>query len=517
MSWLGFVCDTLLLAGTPFLVAFGVLTAWRNKAISFGLRGWLRFPLAVALTVALEFALGGILLLVNPFVYESTHRPLLVLSLVSLAYLTTHIPVTLVLVARPEEHHELKLLFQAYTFWWFVLALPTDGLIGRVYTRLIFVALVTALLAGLFDRWYAAQHGVTDDESEEHAPLLHPTFEPGYFPRHEVPPCQPPPSPHTHWHHSAISGAFDVPFVLLLGTQLAFTFHLSVKTHYSSLSSAYVDTTCAVILIMLPLTPFTHHFHRVATTAIALLLVASTILALATFPFSRATPLRLQFTHSVSLHDGNTFTELAGPRGYFESHISPALSADTEDDEVWLALPPTRLANCSDNVQSRFHEDEFSEAYGICRWPGPTTRMWPWPPSHWIKEIETKPLGLTRGVLVVSGPAYTHFISIKLDNGIELDAAHANPTELELKGHGSDPGDDGRRGVPWERIFIVEWPISTKKGQRGGYVVVGWDESPDQADVPDLYALRAGVPDWVQVTGPRTSMPEIDGFARFDF
>ena len=146
--------------------------------------------------------------------------------------------------------------------------------------------------------------------------------------------------------------------------------------------------------------------------------------------------------------------------------------------------------------------------------------MWPWPPSHWITDFDRKPLGLTRGVLVVSGPAYTHFSSLSLDPGVELDTRNIYSEELtdELTTYKkSDPGDDGRRGVPWERIFVVEWDPRVAKGRRGGHVVVGWDESPDPGDIPDLHALRAGVPDWVRVTGPRGNMPQVDGFRRFDF
>lgn len=172
--------------------------------------------------------------------YESTHRPVLILALASLAYLCSHIPISLISLARPEEHHELKLLFEAYILWWFFLALPFGWLIGRAYSRLIFIALASALLAGLFDRWYAAKHGAINLDDDHEAPLLQPqrtespssssssSSDSSSVRRHQ---CD------VHWKTSAISGAFDIPFVLLLGTQVAFLFHLATRADYTSINA----------------------------------------------------------------------------------------------------------------------------------------------------------------------------------------------------------------------------------------------------------------------------------------
>lgn len=64
----GIICDIFLLLVTPILVAIFAVAARKREALSFTLRGWLRFPVALVLTALCEFALGAIYLSVNPFV-----------------------------------------------------------------------------------------------------------------------------------------------------------------------------------------------------------------------------------------------------------------------------------------------------------------------------------------------------------------------------------------------------------------------------------------------------------------
>lgn len=505
-SILGVLFDIFLLVVTPILIASFAIAARRREALTFTLRGWLRFPIALALTTACEFGLGAVFLAVNPFVYSSTHRPFLVLSLLSLGYLTINIPIHLFHTARPVEHHHLQITFQTYTLWWFVLALPAAWLISLVgiqYTRLILVSLVLCLLAALFDRFISAESGeIRLGDEMPRPPVLQPQSP--LFPR----PMSPGPispglteaPPEVEWKRSALSGVFDIPFILLLGTLTALGIDLTMNYYYHSTASAYVRTTSAVILMVSTLAPFTHNFHRIITSFFALLFISTTFLTLAAFPFSNNAPLRLHFTHSIDLIDGSTFSELSGPRGFFERQVL---------QDEWFTLPPTRRAVCG--VPSRFHA--VSRGSAVCRWPGPTTRIWPYPPTHWIKNLEEKQLGFTKGVLVVSGPAFTHLSGLALDPAVTLEGYNRSERIDPLP-----PIDDGRRGVPWERVFILTWRANATKSERGGYVLLGWDETPDSGDVPDLHAVLTGVPDWVRVSGPSGSkQPLVDGFRRFDF
>lgn len=254
--------------------------------------------------------------------------------------------------------------------------------------------------------------------------------------------------------------------------------------------------------MMTPLAPFTHNFHRWMSGLFALVFIGSTILTLSAFPFTSNAPLRLHMTHSIDLLDGSTFSELSGPRGFFERQML---------NNEWMSLPRTRTPVCG--VPSRFHN--VSAANDVCRWNGPTTRIWPYPPTHWVRSVETKHLGFTKGVLVVSGPASTHLSGLFLDPGMTLEDRRVVGEEHE---HAQVPVDDGERGVSWERVFVVNWHSNSTVAERGGFALVEWDETPESGDVPDLHALTVGVPDWVRVSGPRNlKQPLVDGFRRFDF
>lgn len=163
------------------------------------------------------------------------------MSLASLAYLTLHIPITLIYIARPNDDHHTQIAFQVWGLWWFVLALPASwfiSLIGIQYTRLIFVSVTLSLLAALFDKWYTARQGYIQLEQERLERHLGP---PG--PQTPILSEPPEPSPNELWKLSAVSGLYDIPFILLLGSQVALTVDLATDYFYGTMSSGAFEAS----------------------------------------------------------------------------------------------------------------------------------------------------------------------------------------------------------------------------------------------------------------------------------
>lgn len=444
---------------------------------------------------------------------SQSHRPLLVIALISLCYLTIHTPITLALVARPTEHHFLRISFEVYAIWWLIIALPTAVLVKHIgidFARLIFGCVFLSLVAGLFERWYVSRESAIQLEDHEQAQRNRgdgirtpPETEEGRLEeQHDV------------WKHM-LTGVLELPLLLLAGVQLALAISLSrdpvegsvfvgtLITGYideSSLKVVFVRTTVAVILLVFPIAPYTHVFHRRVSSFLVLVFLLSAILTLRAFPFTPQTPMRLTFIHTIDLTNGTTRVALVGPSGYFEQHIL---------DRDWLALPLERAPACGEDAEDQFHPINRGEA--MCAWRGPHTRIWPYPPSHWA-EVETRVMGDAKGVLLVRGPSYTHFTRLLLDDGVKLEPPIADVQFTNMH-YATAPNRTAR----WERLFVLTWPADQRADQRGGEILVHWDEVPEPTDVPDFNALVAAVPSWVQITGEGSRQPLVDGARRFTF
>jgi hypothetical protein len=236
------------------------------------------------------------------------------------------------------------------------------------------------------------------------------------------------------------------------------------------------------ILVALPIAPLASQIHRVAIIFLALVLLATTIYNLVSFPFSPANPLKVYFQQSVDLDAGTNNVQLVT--------VGPFTS-------IYNNMPSAHSVNCT--------ADPNRLGLSNCAWSGPVPNVTldSHTPSDWV-TFTARRLGPNEGEFSVQGRntrscriySDTPIISLTVDGGHwERDANGPDMTDRE--------GFTEARlwSRTWDKPFNVHltWAKDVEHTRRTGRVACEWAEW-DMGKIPALDELKTFLPPWAVVS-----------------
>ncbi|KAI0311189.1 hypothetical protein OF83DRAFT_1069216 [Amylostereum chailletii] len=332
----------LLVAGPIVLGVFGFFL-YRQSTLAqasqtegrwiTGLRGYGRFWLALLITITVHVGLVLGYLKLNPYTIHA-HDLAVVLSMLSLSYLSFALPLSLAHRLRPipPAKQKLVVLVELYILTWILLigaaaAVGTAKIAGvywvGAWNASMLVAAVIAMVEGLGGKGHAGRQIVLstpppqeeegDAASSERTPLI---------PRAAPSPTPPPTIVDLDekvqdravlWWVAQMVFTVPVP-VLQLGNILFLWVRSMAQTVPDGgwVGIIYAPTSLLSILLLLPLTPFAHKLHRSLTTLVLALFVLTTAYAWLAWPFTTSDArLKVFFAHHVEL--ANITTPATGP------------------------------------------------------------------------------------------------------------------------------------------------------------------------------------------------------------
>jgi hypothetical protein len=500
---------------------------------------WSKFWTALLLGVGFQILLVVGYAKLNPFVIH-THPWLVLVSALSLAYLTTVLALTFPLtkhgVVPAPEQQKLSVLLHQYVLTWALLVYTTSVVpLGGTYfiTAWNAVVLLGAVLACV--EGMAGARGYEDEEeiaSQRHhvrgvrydavgtAENGHQDSENGHQRVdviEETEPTEVTPLIAQHGQPAQSSeeqGAIGwwiaqllvvVPLPVILASHIAVIMLFAMNQTLidgTSPFGVYGVVSMLALLIVLPLAPFSMNMHRWLNSIILLIFVLSTLYTYLAFPFSQETPLKVYFAQSVDLDTSRVVTALSGPRQFLSTVIIPRFPSaynqalDCTDAPDMLGLQTCKWEVGDAFVPSPGGSERYHGQGPMSKWV--TTSIKRTGPNS--ARIKVQGLNTRSCTLQFSGKGVKSF-HLSGDGGKGLQG-------------GSEVPEDGLEQIrlwsrDWEKEFEVDVDFAGSEDEKAtGRVSCGWAEYESATvgggrtggKIPSLEEVLLFLPEWAVVT-----------------
>ncbi|KAJ7172060.1 hypothetical protein C8R46DRAFT_1084697 [Mycena filopes] len=283
---------------------------------------WAKFWVAVLVTLGLQGVLMYGYAYLNPFIIHSAPT-LVVISSFTLTYLSLVFIITPSSKHLPERQKHVMFL-QTYIFTWILLVVSTvavDSGIGGLYfvtawNAAVFIACVVGSIEnmlgaqGSYDAPHrflrrarydaipegepSSQAAEAEVEATEATPLIQPQLSS---------------SPRTRDESGAI-GWWILQLALAVSVPVTLVAHITILMIGATAQSlidgmrpigAYLAVSILVLMLVLPVVPFTFKIHSAVAYVFIVIFVLSTAYSMLAFPFSQADPLKVYFEQTVDL------------------------------------------------------------------------------------------------------------------------------------------------------------------------------------------------------------------------
>jgi hypothetical protein len=500
---------------------------------------WSKFWTALLLGVGFQILLVVGYAKLNPFVIH-THPWLVLVSALSLAYLTTVLALTFPLtkhgVVPAPEQQKLSVLLHQYVLTWALLVCTTSVVpLGGTYfiTAWNAVVLLGAVLACV--EGMAGARGYEDEEeiaSQRHhvrgvrydavgtAENGHQDSENGHQRVdviEETEPTEVTPLIAQHGQPAQSSeeqGAIGwwiaqllvvVPLPVILASHIAVIMLFAMNQTLidgTSPFGVYGVVSMLALLIVLPLAPFSMNMHRWLNSIVLLIFVLSTLYTYLAFPFSQETPLKVYFAQSVDLDTSRVVTALSGPRQFLSTVIIPRFPSaynqalDCTDAPDMLGLQTCKWEVGDAFVPSPGGSERYHGQGPMSKWV--TTSIKRTGPNS--ARIKVQGLNTRSCTLQFSGKGVKSF-HLSGDGGKGLQG-------------GSEVPEDGLEQIrlwsrDWEKEFEVDVDFAGSEDEKAtGRVSCGWAEYESATvgggrtggKIPSLEEVLLFLPEWAVVT-----------------
>lgn len=498
---------------------------------------WSKFWIALILGVGFQILLAIGYAKLNPFVIH-THPWLVLVSALSLAYLTTVLALTFPLtkhgVVPAPEQQKLSVLLHQYVLTWALLVYTTSAVpLGGTYfitawNAVLLLGAVLACVEGMagargyedeeeterqrryvrgvrYDAVDTAESGHQESENGHQRAVVTEETEPT-----EITPLiaqhgQPAPPGEEQgaigWWIAQLLIVVPVPVILVSHIAIIVLFAMNqTLTDGASPFGVYEVVSLLALLIVLPLAPFSMNMHRWLNGIILIIFILSTLYTYLAFPFSQETPLKVYFAQSVDLDTSRVVTELIGPRQFLSTVIIPRFpSAFDQAPNCTDALDKLGLQTCKWEVG-----DAFVPSPGGSE--GLTSSLEKWVTTS-IKytgsnsaRIKVQGLNTRSCTLQFSGKRVKRF-HLSGDGGKGLQG-------------GSEVPEDGLEQIrlwsrDWEKEFEVDVDFTGSEDEKATVrVSCGWAEYESATvgggrtggKIPSLEEVLLFLPEWAVVT-----------------
>ncbi|KAJ7137774.1 hypothetical protein C8R44DRAFT_660823 [Mycena epipterygia] len=504
-----------------WLIAFGWLKgAWL----------WAKFWVAVLVALGLQALLIFGYLKLNPFIVYS--RPTLVLiSSFTLTYLTFVSIVTPSSNHLPEKQKHIMFL-QTYILTWLLLSGSTIAVgsgIGGVYFITAWnAAVLLACAIGCIENMLGA-HGSYETRRVHYAALPqrddeHPSAAETDAEVTEATPLlqSSSPSPHTKEESGAI-GWWILQLVLAVSVPVTLVFHITILllaamaqtlADGSPAVTVYLAISLLVLMMVLPVVPFTFKIHSSVASLFLVVFLLSTASNLLAFPFSQEDPLKVSFKQSIFLGNiSSPYTEIThatttvqGLDRYVRDLILPKLPSAIGQNVVCSEGFFPVIEGCSWNSTLLPSPGTYSSAATVGA-------------DNWLKASVTR-LGANSARFVV-GAVNNRGCKLYFGNGKRIKHHHV---------HGSEPGMLPQFSGPpegvvdlqlwsrtWDRTFTVDVDWEGDSALEGR-VACEWAEYESgsigvdtSGKIPALEEVLTFLPSWATVTKMSIGLVEVWG------
>ncbi|QPG74152.1 hypothetical protein FOA43_001476 [Brettanomyces nanus] len=390
------IVNVTLLLMLPSIIIALLIYVHRNNAWPIGLRGWLRMPISLAISVAVTvvaskyFYIHDKLLILNDFI-----SPLLAIS--SLALIVNYLVLNFFAWITPVYDQKLICLLELTGLFWVALIFATivedsEQNTGAYLATIFFVLLATGSIIGLigmalkgrYDERVvsvtppASTYGSTNDEdagSEEHIPDdTNASTNPSPAVASEDHPLLSPATPEpisssevSEIRHSArVEKSYDwliqflavVPlsvFIIFnMGDLLLQSLHQTGQDSAASGQAAIYLLLAVSVSLSIPLLPFAHKMNAAVITFFVLVFAIASTVTYFQVPFSYRNPLKIRTMQVLDLGEASPFGNSSDNaisymtfrtrKGYITPIISEIPSVETIGEDA-VTCKPTRGMN----------------------------------------------------------------------------------------------------------------------------------------------------------------------------
>ncbi|EJD52382.1 hypothetical protein AURDEDRAFT_111110 [Auricularia subglabra TFB-10046 SS5] len=499
-----FVVNLVLLIVGPIVVLVLLSVYSRLGELKRLTDGWPRYPVALLINIASTFGFAIVLTKLNPYIaYSSSY--VVILSVLSVAYLSLYLPLALAQRWKPTHQPKSTVLLGVYWLSWVFLVgyqvlLRGAGLGGLFFATFLNAAALLAVLLDLGQSLYVPRSTrVVRSRAIEHQ-----EGEPEAVETEQVTEITPLLGDGTNGVPAEKEAGEDnqpvlwiVEFLLLLHTHgilIAQTMLLVVNAmgqttvDGSPASTIYLSIALCAVALLIPLAPFVHKMHLNVAVAVLVLLVISVPYNLLAFPFSQSSPMKVFFQQTVDLATGDSRVHLHGLPSFLAVSILPE-------------LPSAHAADVS-CVPSEKRGDRLHD----CSFPTPAPSVAPGDPSSWL-ELNATRLSAGTARIVVRG-RNTHACRLYFDS-------HAI-SSFRLAGEAQTLTTSAKVARLWSREWdptfdaTVKW---TGGDKLAGRAACSWAEM-GAGRIPALDEAVAFAPGWVTVTKADDGL--VEGWKSFE-
>jgi hypothetical protein len=500
---------------------------------------WSKFWTALLLGVGFQILLVVGYAKLNPFVIH-THPWLVLVSALSLAYLTTVLALTFPLtkhgVVPAPEQQKLSVLLHQYVLTWVLLVYTTSVVpLGGTYfitawNAVVLLGAVLACVEGMagargyedeeeiasqrhhvrgvrYDAVGTAENGHQDSENgNQRVDVIEetePTEVTPLIAQHGQPARSSEEQGAIGWWIAQLLVVVPLPVILASHIAVIMLFAMNqTLIDGTSPFGVYGVVSMLALLIVLPLAPFSMNMHRWLNSIVLLIFVLSTLYTYLAFPFSQETPLKVYFAQSVDLDTSRVVTALSGPRQFLSTVIIPRFpSAYNQALDCTDAPDKLGLQTCKWEVGDAFVPS-----------PGGSERYYgQGPMSKWV-TTSIKRTGPTSARIKVQG-LNTRSCTLQF-SGKRVKGFHLSGDGGKGLQGGSEVPEDGLEQIrlwsrDWEKEFEVDVEFAGSEDEKAtGRVSCGWAEYESATvgggrtggKIPSLEEVLLFLPEWAVVT-----------------
>ncbi|KAF8520457.1 Zn-dependent exopeptidase [Hysterangium stoloniferum] len=493
-----FIISVVLLVVGPLLVSAGIAAVYVQGKLHWSFRGWLRFPLTIAVGLGLLLGLAALYNYVNPNIVYSSHYTVAI-SFMALAFASVHIPLLIFSSWHPVPQQKSIILLESYIIWWILLVYNTILInqyqIGGLYVIFFFhisyfLALVVTLAELLqtpptehthssnIHQHNSRNGGQINGDDTETTPLLR---RPENSIERDIQEGE-------HFGFWTAEFLLLVPFPAILVTQMGLMLLGALSQTLADGSPAitvYGAMALLSFLIVLPLSPFIHKLHRYVSVGFLSILIITGIYCLVAFPFSQTSPLKVKFSQVVDLDNGSNVVNLDGLAGYMKESIVSSFPS------TW-----NQKVNCTDVPGSLQR----------CQWSGLSPSVVPHNSEDWLSFNATL-AGPGAALIKIKGEN-TRSCRIYFDHPVNT--IRIEDTSGEVQTDYPFPREGIKRLNLWSRKWGKEFVVTaTWSGSQSlsGRVSCGWAEITE-GRIPAFAEILAFLPNWVGATKSNDALVE---------
>ena len=520
-----YIINIILLVVPPIAIGVSLFFLRKQGKLYWSAKGWGRTLGSIVISSALSLGLGWIYVYLNPFVRISPIPtiPLLIkrkqiihssqtsvlISSFSLSLLSMYFLTALSAHYFPVPQQKMLSLLECFVLWWILLTINTvligqAQISGLYFITFSYVGVFSALLVGLLKLFtIPSSNGLANNEeasvesddretASERTPLLDgANVNNRPIQGKEIDESE----EFATW---ILQFLLAVPFPVILLTQIAVMLVNAINQTLvdgSPAETVYFSIALISVLGVVPSLPFLHKLSVRVAYAIAVVLVASFLYNILSFPFSESAPFKVFFQQTVDLDSGENLVQLTGSDPYLSSYILPEIPSswdvNTECNKI----------------------DSQRGGLPSCLWKSFEPHPSPGEPSSWMTvnaSLSTPGIGS----ITIRGEE-SRGCRIYFDTGVKT-----------VSVQGAKGGS--QEGFPLPTIEdggIKEFRLWSRKWNRTFEVGVTWDaESPligkvacDWAEgekIPAIQEVISFLPKWARVTKRTDGL--LEGYKTFE-